>query len=52
MALQDIDSVNLPVIDNPPDLEIPITRFGLRYHISSFYENSNAHIKAVMFSSY
>lgn len=52
MDLQDIDSVNLPVIDNPPELEIPITRFGLRYHISSFDENSNAHIKPVWFADY
>jgi hypothetical protein len=50
MALQDIDSVNLPAI-TAPDITVPITLFGDRYHTSA-YTNSDVYVSNSQIQGY
>lgn len=50
MALQDIDTVNLPAI-TATNITVPITLFGVRYHTSS-YTNSDVHVTATQIQAY
>lgn len=51
MALQDIDSVNLPSVVLP-DVTIPILTFGLKHHYNSYNELTDEFIRNVSISSY